>query len=178
MAVADVADHVAEAQPHAQAETLAKSTTIFYMKPQSLYEKEKPYFLNVPVEEGSDLAQTNVNYTRISVSVTDIRGQQDKFTLDEHGFQLRTFHSKLSYDDFDDPKKLTSLFYPEVQAFLRASLGATDALTFDYQVCASHLQELFLRSNGSEGAEERPRITTQLARSSRKSSAICIRSRR
>jgi hypothetical protein len=144
MAVIDVADHVAEAQPHSQAEPLAKSTTVFYMKPQPLYEKEKPYFLNVPVDDGGDLAQTNVGYTRIPVSVTDIRGQQDKFTLDKHGFQLGTFHSKLNYDDFADTKKLTSLFYAEVQRFLRSSLGATDVLTFDYQVRARHLQELFV----------------------------------
>jgi hypothetical protein len=113
---------------------LTKTTSVFYMKPQPLYKLEKPYFLNVPVDAGSDLPQTNVNYTRSEVRVTDVRPNKDKFTLDEHGFQVGTLQTALSYDDFADFDKIGRDFYPEVQRFLRDTLGASDVFTFDFQV--------------------------------------------
>jgi hypothetical protein len=118
----------------ADSEPIIKTTSVFYMKSQPLYKLEKPYFLNVPVDTGSDLPQTNVNYTRSEIRVTDVRPQKDKFTLDEHGFQVGKLQTALSYDDFANFDKIGSHFYPEVQQFLRDTLGAAEVFTFDFQV--------------------------------------------
>lgn len=115
---------------------LVKLSSIFYIKPQTLYANEKPYFLNIPVDADSGLAQTNVNYTRKRVRVSDIRGHESLFNLDKTGFQLGNLNSNLSYEDFADPVAITTRYYPEVKAFLQQSLRASEVLIFDYQVCS------------------------------------------
>ncbi len=59
------------------------NASIFYMKPAPLYDVEKPYFMNVPVDPSwiPTLRQTNVSYTRKTVAVSDIRRHENIFSL-------------------------------------------------------------------------------------------------
>lgn len=110
--------------------------SVFYIKPGLLYESEKPYFFNVPTdpEWEPQVKQSNVEYTRKTVAVADIRGHEACFTLDAHGFQLGKLASSLSYADFAVTDTVVTRYYEEVEAFLKAATGAIEVLPFDFQV--------------------------------------------
>jgi hypothetical protein len=107
---------------------------LFYLRPQSLYEVEKPYFMNIPVHNMEGLKQTNVSYTMRTANFTDIRGYESLFSVDKHGFAIGDLKTNLQYENFDDPTKITTTYYEEVCDFLKQNLGASDVLPFDYQV--------------------------------------------
>lgn len=111
-------------------------SSIFYTKQNPVYEKENPYFMNIPIDPSwvPKLKQTNVSYTRKVVSVTDIRGHPELFSLDRQGFQLGTLQTALAYDSFADTATIVSRFYEEVKVFLEKHTGAVEVLPFDFQV--------------------------------------------
>ncbi|KAK7918290.1 hypothetical protein PG985_010164 [Apiospora marii] len=111
-------------------------SSIFYMKPDKRYDTEKPYFFNIPVSESwaHKVKQTNVGYTRTRIAISNIRGHEDHFSLDKHGFQLGQITTGLAYDDFAMTETVVSRFYEEVKLFLKQNTGAIDVLPFDFQV--------------------------------------------
>ncbi|KAI6091686.1 hypothetical protein F4821DRAFT_226661 [Hypoxylon rubiginosum] len=111
-------------------------SSIFYMCPldRSFYENEKPYFMNIPVHNMPGLKQTNVNYSRRRVAITDIRGHEDLFTLDKTGFAVAKFETSLKHSDFQDPHAIVSQYYDEVKRFLQENTDCCFVLPFDYQV--------------------------------------------
>ncbi|VBB84477.1 Putative Aspirochlorine biosynthesis protein N [Podospora comata] len=110
--------------------------SVFYMKPDPLYDKQKPYFMNVPIDPawGPKIKQTNVSYTRKTIAVADVRGHERLFSLDKHGFCLQDIHTSLEYHDFTNTDLVVTRYYQEVQVFLKQYTGATEILPFDFQV--------------------------------------------
>jgi hypothetical protein len=53
----------------------------------------------------------------VDVTVHDIRGETDKYTLDQQGFQIYTFPS--AEKDFADDEKIKAEYYPEVESLLK-----------------------------------------------------------
>ncbi|KAK3377121.1 hypothetical protein B0T24DRAFT_648779 [Lasiosphaeria ovina] len=134
--MAPVDDQADSSQTLDPASPLHFNASIFYMKPDPLYNVEKPYFMNIPLDPTwvPKLKQTNVAYTRKTVAITDIRGHEDVFTLDQSGFELGTLRTGLSYDDFAKTDTIVSRFYDEVKVFLKQYTGAAEVLPFDFQV--------------------------------------------
>ncbi|KAM5354322.1 hypothetical protein ACJ41O_000971 [Fusarium nematophilum] len=112
------------------------TTSVFYLGHNPTYETEKPYFFNIPADPAwsPKVQQTNVKYTRKRIAITNLRGHEDFFSLDKHGFQLGAFKSTVSYDEFSHMDTIASRFYPEVKQFLKAYTGATEVLPFDFQI--------------------------------------------
>ena len=52
-----------------------------------------------------------------SVLVHDIAGDEDKYTLDSHGFQFLKHESKEK--DFLDNEKIKAQYYPEIEQLLK-----------------------------------------------------------
>jgi hypothetical protein len=52
-----------------------------------------------------------------NVIVRDITGDEDKYTLDSHGFQFTKHESKEK--DFLDEEKIKAEYYPEVKQLLK-----------------------------------------------------------
>lgn len=113
-----------------------RHASIFYMKPHPRYNVEKPYFFNIPVGASwmPNVKQTNVMYTRKQVAVTDIRGHEPNFRLDDHGFQLGTLATSIPYANFASTDVIVTKYYEEVKQFLMEQLRATQVLPFDFQV--------------------------------------------
>ena len=53
----------------------------------------------------------------VSVTVHDISGDEDKYTLDSHGFQVYKYES--NEKDFIDDEKIKAEYYPEVEDLLK-----------------------------------------------------------
>jgi hypothetical protein len=51
------------------------------------------------------------------VAVRDITGEEDKYTLDSHGFQL--VHHETQFRDFRDLGALESDYFPEVERLVK-----------------------------------------------------------
>lgn len=111
-----------------------QTAALFYLRPDPLYEVEKPYFMNIPVHDMQGLRQTNVSYTLRTSNFTDIRGHESIFSLDRQGFAVGNLKTSLQYQDFEDSSKIVTKYYDEVCDFLKRSTGACDVLPFDYQV--------------------------------------------
>jgi hypothetical protein len=66
------------------------------------------------------------------VAIEDARGREDAFTLDRNGFQFVRSASKVA--DFYAPDEVERIYYPEVEALLRDTLGARRVKIFDHTV--------------------------------------------
>ncbi|KAK4167101.1 hypothetical protein QBC43DRAFT_312146 [Cladorrhinum sp. PSN259] len=71
----------------------------------------------------------------VSVTVTDVTGQEPSFTLDTHGFQFHTHRTSISKDDlFNNERLLKTVYYQECEDLLKQITGATSAKAFDHKV--------------------------------------------
>ncbi|KAF2451271.1 hypothetical protein P171DRAFT_347138 [Karstenula rhodostoma CBS 690.94] len=89
-------------------------------------------------EETSVLADgtSPETYDRVSephnVTVRDVRGKEDQFTLDKNGFQ---FYKHVSREkDFLDDEKIKAEYYPETEQLLKDATGATRIHIFDHTI--------------------------------------------
>ena len=55
------------------------------------------------------------------MSVSDITGQEENFTLDRHGFQLcrHEVKSRCLEDAYSDDKRIKDEYYPEMEQLLK-----------------------------------------------------------
>lgn len=53
----------------------------------------------------------------VKVTVQDVAGDEDKYTLDGHGFQFVKHESKEK--DFQDDEKIKAEYYPEIEQLLK-----------------------------------------------------------
>ncbi|KAI1081702.1 hypothetical protein F5B20DRAFT_52948 [Whalleya microplaca] len=85
------------------------------------------------------------------VIVRDITGEEDKYTLDSHGFQFRRHASKAQ--DFHDPEKVEAEYYPESAQLLKEVTGASRVFIFDHKTrCGpSDWHKLGKGNRGSRG---------------------------
>jgi hypothetical protein len=65
---------------------------------------------------------------RHEVAIEDMRPHADALSLDREGFELR--HHTTAADLYDD-EALEKVYYPEIEALLRAALGASRVKIFD-----------------------------------------------
>lgn len=63
------------------------------------------------------------------VTIHDMRPRADGFTLDQHGFALRTRPTRAG--DLYDDAAVHGTYYDEVRTLLREELGASDVVIFD-----------------------------------------------
>ncbi|KFX93211.1 hypothetical protein O988_06933 [Pseudogymnoascus sp. VKM F-3808] len=70
--------------------------------------------------------------TAQSVVIHDVSGDEDKYTLDSHGFQFTKHASKEK--EFLDEEKIKAEYYPEVEQLLKDVTGATRVFIFDHTI--------------------------------------------
>jgi len=80
---------------------------------------------------------------RHTVAIQDMRPLASALTLDHEGFELRR-HATAADDLYDDAQ-VEQVYYPEIEALLRAALGASRVVIFDTT----------RRSDGGGGAQNR-----------------------
>jgi hypothetical protein len=53
----------------------------------------------------------------VDVKINDITGEEDRYTLDSHGFQIYKHESKEK--DFQDEEKIKNDYYSEIEQLLK-----------------------------------------------------------
>lgn len=118
-------------------------TSLEYLRWSEIYEAEKPYEILVHLTNLSDkqksIPRSNLGFEPRTVSVEDVRGYEQSFSLDTHGFAFIR-HSTV-IDNLKDPTSVNQLYIGEMAEVLKQTLGydAHDitVLCFDIRVCSA-----------------------------------------
>jgi hypothetical protein len=108
-----------------------------FLKWQDLYEKEKPYelFIDLPDELATKLKQTNCKFTKVDHTIHDVRGIEDRLSLDANGFVFRKYPTILSETDLLSRDSVDRVYLPEVESILRKEVVGVDRIFFfDWRV--------------------------------------------
>lgn len=74
-------------------------TSLTFLNDSPLYKTEKPYYFVEKLPEVPDSMMSNCRYEkRDNISVIDVRGMKDKFTLEENGWEYLRHQSTVSLD--------------------------------------------------------------------------------
>ncbi|KAH7141001.1 amino acid permease-domain-containing protein [Dactylonectria macrodidyma] len=86
------------------------------------------------LDDGTSI--TKLTYARPSVAhdvtIHDVRGEEDKYTLDGNGFQV--FKRGATEKDFLDDEQIKASYYPEVEQLLKDVTGASRVFIFDHTI--------------------------------------------
>ena len=103
-----------------------------FLKWISVYNHAKPFqvFTRLPL----GVPSTNLVFeSDEDITIEDLRSQEKKFNLDDHGFQLCVKTSK--FQAFDDAEKVEDIYIPEVEALIRKHVDGADRIVFfDWRV--------------------------------------------
>ena len=94
----------------------------------------KPFDYPGKIEPPEGLPKRNFGDADIPVMITDIRGREPFFNLDENGFCLLKSGSSAEVD-FTNDESIKQIYYPEIEEFLLQHVpGAERVLPFDHTV--------------------------------------------
>ncbi|KAM5480103.1 hypothetical protein MaudMau93_007630 [Microsporum audouinii] len=81
------------------ASTINQTASLTYLQWQALYSTEKPFQVFATTEDASKERLTNLIFAQgPQVTIHNIRGQEDKYTLDNHGFIARRHEMPAALD--------------------------------------------------------------------------------
>lgn len=121
--------------------------TFEFIQWQSSYEKQKPYEILIPLSslagDASTVPRSNLVFEPRSLPVRDVRGREDAFDLDTHGFQF--VRRATIVEDLKDRVAVKEQYVPEIEDFLRRhlSLGDQPVRTFGFDLRVSVFLALF-----------------------------------
>lgn len=105
-----------------------------FLRDLKIYEVEKPYHLTLTKDRESDSVITNIAHDVYNnIELTDIRGSEDSFHLEIHGFQLAKHDMPMVMKDFSS-LEARDQYASEMQSFIKAFLGAKDVRLMHYKV--------------------------------------------
>lgn len=128
---------------------------VLYLKKLPLYTKEKPFQLFVPpAADAVDKRADNLEFEAKEQTFVDIRGREDEFSLDTHGFQTGVYPTRLDSDMFGDRETVETRYFDEVREILKDVEGGYDEVfLFDWRVGLQVMFCWFLFTRRLTGAE-------------------------
>ncbi|KAI1205233.1 uncharacterized protein F4807DRAFT_291240 [Annulohypoxylon truncatum] len=107
-------------------------SSIAFLSPMRLYEREKPFFSNIPFFEIEGARQSNLRTLHEPVTVHDIRGKENAYTLEQNGFQLVKEEAFGTSKDFEDDSWIMKEYEPKVKEIIKRATGAERVEIFDF----------------------------------------------
>jgi hypothetical protein len=83
---------------------------------------EKPFKLRYDPDPGIP-RQNCSNESVDGITVHDIRGKEDRFSIEHQGFTIGHLQTKLTPEDFDDDDKIKKVYYEEIKTLLKKTFG-------------------------------------------------------
>ncbi len=90
----------------------------------------RPYVYMYPPASGA--ARSNGHFEQRRCLIRDARPQRHTFTLDRQGFDLLDLSTQLRH--FDDPARIATTYYAEIEEAARALCDGRRARVFDHQI--------------------------------------------
>ncbi|KAM3071209.1 hypothetical protein ACMFMG_008800 [Clarireedia jacksonii] len=94
-----------------------------------LYLTEKPFQLFLDIDpDAADQRKTNLVFEEKDIKVTNLRGQEDLFSLDQNGFIVRKFPEAAACfeNTIPDESLVEKKYFPAVENLLRKEVGGID----------------------------------------------------
>lgn len=110
------------------------TSSMAFLSPMKLYEREKPYFSNIPFFEIEGARQSNLRTLPEDVTFVDLRPNVTLFSLDQHGFQILKVPALGKAEDFEDEDWIRHVYEPEVKEIIMRATGANRVEVFDHTV--------------------------------------------
>lgn len=125
----------------------ATTASFEYLQWQPLFEKQKPYEVFIPrasFGNRQDIPRSNLAFETREVPIRDIRGSEDSFKLDIHGFEI--VKHATGVENLKIREAVLGKYIAEMEAFLKAHLGDEGLRTFcfDHRVCSPALSLLIV----------------------------------
>ncbi|KAL1304236.1 hypothetical protein AAFC00_000653 [Neodothiora populina] len=116
---------------------MSTTGTLSFIPRDELYQREKPYTLkfNPP----TNLAKSNIKGLIQDVTLEDVRGRKDRFTIEDNGFEIVVLPETLAYHDFEDETKIKQVYLPQIAQLLMDMLGASRVQIFEHLVRRRHI---------------------------------------
>ncbi|KAK3988948.1 hypothetical protein QBC44DRAFT_397215 [Cladorrhinum sp. PSN332] len=113
---------------------MATTARCTFLRPLDLYKTAKPYWLFIgKPDHARDIETTNVETEIREVNVSDVRGREDGFVLDEHGFQF--IKHDIAFQAFDDQARIVSEYLPRVERVIKDCIPhVTRTLVYDWRL--------------------------------------------
>lgn len=106
-----------------------------FLSDLKIYTQEKPYHLTLSKDRDADSFLTNIVYDIYeNTRITNVRGHENHFTVDEHGFQFETWRTLLNESDFDSDSEVRNRYFPEMIKLLETKLGAKEVRIMQYSI--------------------------------------------
>jgi len=124
--------------------------TIRYLKNLELYKREKPFQILIDIpEDAPDQRSTNLEYEDKEVEFQDVRGKEQAYTLNDHGFTYR--HYDFGFDEYEDREAVEKRYLPKVEDFIRKEVDEVDKIfIFDWRLRHASSEELGARIDLNE----------------------------
>ncbi|QSZ31932.1 hypothetical protein DSL72_001501 [Monilinia vaccinii-corymbosi] len=118
-------------------------------------------------EDGSPPKPTYMNkpntYERpvhpVNVTVHDIRGSEDQYTLDTTGFQVVNHASQEK--DFEDEERIKSIYYKETEELLKRETGASKIFIFDHTIRREPIDKRESKPASTDAVDKNPAPVTR-----------------
>jgi hypothetical protein len=111
-----------------------ESVRISHLRWSDKYNEEKPYQIFVPLKLPEGLSTTNLSFeSDEDTTIIDVRGRQNEFSLDVHGFQYIEHNWK--FNNFDDANLIQEKYLDEVIELLMETIQGIERIEFfDWRV--------------------------------------------
>jgi hypothetical protein len=111
-----------------------ENVPLTYLKWIPLFEKEKPFvYLSEVPKHSEDPRQSNFVFHSMQVPITDVRGKESIYSLDDHGFAY--CQQEMHFDNFRDEEAIERDYLPQVVDLIHAEVeGADEVHVFDWRV--------------------------------------------
>ena len=85
------------------------------------------------VDASYALAEPITNYVRTParIPIHDLRGKENSFDLDTHGFEVHKYDGQI-HDEFNNDSEMKRSYYEELAALLKKRLGACRVVVFNH----------------------------------------------
>jgi hypothetical protein len=103
--------------------------TVQFLKWTNLYLKEKPFQMFVGINlNAKGQCYSNLQFEERSITVENIRGYEESFELDKHGFIVRRFPkgALCLLDPIISKENVVSNYFPAVDKLLRTEVEGVD----------------------------------------------------
>lgn len=106
-----------------------------YLVRQPSFEEGKPFQIDLS-EESADRRKKTISFdTGPPEIIHDVRGQEECFSLDSHGFVYIKHHSKYTVAELHDRGTVQERYLAECETILRDRLSGVDRIyLFDWRV--------------------------------------------
>lgn len=100
-------------------------SSLLYLERNENFRHEKLCFACFPIGDIPEVKQTNMHLIYQGFQIHNIGGREREFNLDEAGFKLALFTTRLSAEDFNNFSKTQEGYFKEIEIFPKQLLGVT-----------------------------------------------------